>query len=360
MQMDLLSNLLKKMLKLGASDLFISCGTPPAYRVNGKLLARQDDDPLTPSKIEQMTQLIVTEEQKDAFEKNPELNIAVSVPNIGRFRVNLFRQRGELSMVIRAIPPEVPRLEDLHLPQVLKETIMLKRGLVLIVGSTGSGKSTTMAAMIDYRNENDLSHIITVEDPIEYYLKHKQCVVNQREVGVDTKSYHEALVNTMRQSPDVLVIGEIRDRKTLEHALEYADTGHLCIATFHANDTPQAFERIITLFPEERREQLLISLSTNMQAVISQRLVKTVDNNLIPAWELIRTTSRIKDLIRRNNFGELKEAIEKDVSYGMQSFDQTLYELYKEGKISEDTALENADSVNNLKLKMRLDKAAQY
>ena len=360
MQMDLLSKLLKKMLSLGASDLFISSNTPPAFRVKGKLLPRNDENPLNAGQIEQMAQLILIDEQKEQFENNPELNVAISLPNIGRFRVNLFRQRNDTSMVIRAIPPQVPKLEDLHLPEVLKEIVMLKRGLILIVGATSSGKSTTLAAMLDYRNENDLSHIITIEDPIEYYLQHKQCVVNQREIGTDTKSYNEALLNTMRQSPDVLVIGEIRDRKTLEHALEYADTGHLCLATFHANDTTQAFERIITLFPEERREQLLISLSMNMRAVLSQRLVRTVDNMQVPAWELIRSTPRIKELIRKNDFSELKASIEKDVHLGMQSFDQTLYELCKEGKISEDTALENADSVNNLRLKLRLDKAAQY
>jgi len=355
--MDLLSNLLKKMVRLGASDLFLSTNTPPAFRVNGRLLPRSDEPALQAGKTEKMAQLLMLGHQKDAFDNNPEMNLAFSVPGIGRFRVNIFRQRNDVAMVIRAIPPTVPDFGTLNIPEVLKEIVMLKRGLVLIVGPSGSGKSTTLAAMIEYRNANDLCHIVTIEDPIEYYLEHRRCIVNQREIGIDTKSYHEALVNVLRQSPDVLIIGEIRDRKTMEHALEYANTGHLCLGTFHANNTFQAFERIVNMFPEEKAEQLLISLALNMQAVLSQRLIPTVDGQRIPAWELLRTTPRVKELIRRSAFAELKDVMEKDVSYGMQTFDQTLYELYKQGHISGDAALEYAESVSNLRLQMRFDRA---
>jgi len=357
--MDLLSNLLKQMIQLGASDLFLSTNTPPAFRVNGKLLPRSDEPTLRPGKTEKMAHLLMLEHQKEAFDQNPEMNLAFTVPGIGRFRVNIFRQRNDVAMVIRAIPPSVPDFTALNIPEALKKIVMLKRGLVLIVGPSGSGKSTTLAAMIEHRNVNDLSHIITIEDPIEYYLEHKHCVVNQREIGVDTKSYPEALINVLRQSPDVLIIGEIRDRKTMEHAIEYADTGHLCLATFHANNTFQAFERILNMFPEEKSEQLLISLSLNMQAVLSQRLIPSVSGQRVPAWELLCTTPRVKELIRKSAFAELKDVMEKDVNDGMQTFDQTLYELCKQGHITEDAALEHAESVSNLRLQMRLDRAIE-
>jgi twitching motility protein PilU len=345
------------MISLGASDLFLSSHTPPAFRVNGKIQRNADDEPLSAGKTEQMARLMMVDEQWDAFHNNLEMNLAFTLPNIGRFRVNAFRQRGDIALVIRSIASRVPQIESLRLPDILKEMVMLKRGLVLVSGPAGSGKSTTLAAMIDYRNKHDLSHIITVEDPIEYYLTHKQCVVHQREIGNDTKSYHEALINAMRQSPDVLVIGEIRDRDTLEHALNYADTGHLCLATFHANNIPQALERMLHMFEEDKREQIMVGLSLNTKALFGQRLVPTLDGGRTPAYELLVNTPRIQDLIRRGDLAELRETMGKDVNSGMQTFDQSLHTLYRNGIISADTALEHAESVNNMRVQMRLEAA---
>jgi len=353
--MDLLSKLLKKMNTLGASDLFLSPRCIPTYRVNGDLLERgADETPLPAGATEKMCQLIMVDEHRRQFDEDMEMNIAFSLPAIGRFRVNIFRQRGDIAMVIRAIANQVPDFSNLHIPEVLKELIMLPRGLVLIVGPAGSGKSTTLAAMLDYRNENDLSHIITVEDPIEYFLTHKKSVIHQRELGVDTRSYKDALCNAMRQSPDVLVIGEIRDRETLEHAIEYADTGHLCIATFHAHNTQQALERIVNMYEEERRDTIMNGLSMNMQGILAQKLVMGTHGDRLPAWELLRKTPRVSDLLRKGDFHELHETIEKDVSHGMQTFDQTLYTLYENRLITPETALRYADSVGNMRLNMRL------
>jgi len=353
--MDLLSKLLKKMIRLGASDLFLSSGAPAAFRVNGKLLARTENDkPLPAGATEKMCQLILLDGHRKAFDEKLEMNVAISLPGLGRFRINIFKQRGDIALVIRAIPLQIPSFETLQIPTVLKELVMLPRGLVLIVGPAGSGKSTTLTSMLDHRNEQDLSHIITIEDPIEFFHEHKQSVIHQREIGTDTHSYKEALCNAMRQSPDVLVLGEIRDRNTLEHALEYADTGHLCLATFHAHNTVQALERIVNMFDESQREQVKLALSMNLQAVLSQKLIEKTESGLIPAWEMLRNTPRTSDLLRRGEFHELQENIEKDVSSnGMQTFDQTLYELYKAGYISAETALHYADSASNLRLQMR-------
>jgi twitching motility protein PilU len=353
--MDLLSKLLKRMVQLGASDLFLSTNTAPAFRVNGKLLPRDDEDPpLPPGATEKMCQLIMIEEHRRLFDEQLEMNMAFSLPGLGRFRVNVFKQRGDIALVIRSLAGEIPAFDKLRIPNTLKELVMLNRGLVLIVGPAGSGKSTTLASMLDHRNANDLAHIITVEDPIEYFLTHKQSVIHQREIGVDTLSYQDALTNAMRQSPDVLVIGEVRDRATLEHAIEYADTGHLCLATFHAHNTQQALERIVNMFDENRREQILLGLSMNVQAILSQKLIPDTQGGRVPAWELLRHTARTADLLRRGEFHELHEVIEKDVSTDMQTFDQSLYNLQQQGLISAETALQYADSVSNLRLQMRL------
>lgn len=297
---------------------------------------------------------IMDSEQQATFEKELEMNLALSLPKVGRFRVNIFRQRNEISIVARNIKLDIPTFEELKLPPVLLDVIMEKRGLVLFVGATGSGKSTSLAALIDHRNKNTSGHIITIEDPIEYVHPHKKSIINQREVGVDTRSFHAALKNTLRQAPDVILIGEIRDRETMEHALAFAETGHLAISTLHANNANQALDRIINFFPEERRDQLMNDLGNNLKAFVSQRLVKTVDGKRRAAVEILLGTATIQDMIRRGDFSNIKEIMEKSVNLGMKTFDQCLFELYCEGVISEDEALRNADSVNNLKLRIKL------
>lgn len=292
--------------------------------------------------------------QKVIFEKELEMNLALSLPRVGRFRVNIFRQRNEISIVARNIKLDIPTFEELKLPPVLLDVIMQKRGLVLFVGGTGSGKSTSLAALIDHRNRNTSGHIITIEDPIEYIHPHKKSIINQREVGVDTRSFHAALKNTLRQAPDVILIGEIRDRETMEHALAFAETGHLAISTLHANNANQALDRIINFFPEERHAQLMNDLGNNLKAFVSQRLVKTVDGKRHAAVEILLGTATIQDMIRRGDFSNIKEIMEKSVNLGMKTFDQCLFELYCEGIIDEEEALRNADSLNNLKLKIKL------
>jgi len=351
--MDLLSKLLKKMVSIGASDLFLSAGSPPAFRVDGELQSH-DMEPLASGATDKMAQLIMRKEHADAFDNDPEISLGYTVPGIGRFRFNLFRQQGHISMVIRAVPFNVPDFETLGIPTMLKEIVMLKRGLVLAVGPSGAGKSTTLAAMIDHRNSNTISHIITVEDPIEYVIEHKQSVVNQREVGVDTRSYHKALINALRQSPDMLMIGEVREHEIMEDVLEFSDTGHLCLATLHANNASQVFERIVHMFPQEKRELLRYSLAQNVRAVISQVLVPTIGGGRTVAVELLVATSRVKDLIRRGDFEELSDVMEKDTNMGMRTLDQSLYLLYANGRITEETALAYADSQSNIRLQMRL------
>ena len=282
------------------------------------------------------------------------MNLAISLAGVGRFRINIFKQRNEVSIVARNIKLDIPRFEDLKLPEVLLSTVMEKRGLVLFVGGTGSGKSTSLAALIDYRNRNSGGHIITIEDPVEYVHKHKKSIINQREVGVDTRSFHAALKNTLRQAPDVILIGEIRDRETMEHALAFADTGHLAISTLHANNANQALDRIINFFPEDRRPQLLNDLGNNLKAFVSQRLVKTIDGKRRAAVEVLLGTPTIRDLIKRNEFSEIKEIMEKSKNLGMQTFDQALIDLVNDGSIDEEEAVKNADSANNVRLKLKL------
>ncbi len=351
--MELLSKLLKLMVSNGASDLFLSAGSPPAFRINGELISHPVE-PLASGKIDTMAQLVMQKKHAEAFKNDPEVSLGYTVPGIGRFRFNLFRQQGNISIVIRAVPFKVPDFETLGIPSMLKDIVMLKRGLVLAVGPSGAGKSTTLAAMIDHRNSNTISHIITVEDPIEYVIEHKKSVVNQREVGVDTRSYHKALVNALRQSPDMLMIGEVREHEIMEDVLEFSDTGHLCLATLHANSASQVFERIVHMFPSEKRELLRYSLAQNIRAVISQVLVPTIDGGRTVAVELLVATPRVKDLIRRGDFEELSDVMEKDTNNGMCTRDQSLYELYANNRISEETTLAYADSESNIRLQMRL------
>jgi len=351
--MELLSKLLKIMVAKDASDLFLCTGSPPAFRINGTLQSCATD-PLATGTTEKMTQLVMRQEHAAAFKEDHEISLGHTVPGIGRFRFNVFRQRGEVSLVIRLVPLQVPGFETLGIPELLKDITMLKRGLVLVVGPSGAGKSTTLAAMINHRNINTISHIITVEDPIEYVLTAKQSVINQREIGVDTHSYHRALVNALRQSPDMLMIGEIREHEIMEDVLEFSDTGHLCLATLHANNASQVFERIVHMFPQEKRELLRYSLSQNIKAVISQVLVPTRDGGRTVAVEMLIATSRVRDLIRRGDFTELADVMEKDTNSGMCTMDQSLYLLYADGKISEETALAYAESHSNMRLQMRL------
>lgn len=351
--MDLLSKLLKEMINNRASDLFLSTGAAPIFRINGKLRP-VNIPPLASGRTEQMAQLIMHKELLANFDDNPEANIGCTIPGVGRFRFNIFKQRNEIAMVVRAVPSSVPDFETLGIPSMLRDIVMMKRGLVLVVGPSGAGKSTTLAAMIDYRNHNDISHIITVEDPIEYVIEHKKSIVNQRELGVDTNSYHNALVNALRQSPDVIMVGEIRDREMMENVLEFSDTGHLCLATLHANNAAQAFDRIVHMFPKDKHEQLCIGMSHNVKAVVSQILVPTIDNKRTVATELLTNTPRITDLIARGQFGDLHDVLEKDTNSGMCTMDQSLYHLFCHGKITEDTALAYANSVSNMRLQIRL------
>lgn len=341
------------MLNTGASDLFLSTGSAPAFRINGKLRP-VNIPPLAAGRTEQMAALVMKKDQLKEFEENPEANIGCNIPGIGRFRFNIFKQRNELAMVIRAVPSAVPGFETLGIPSALKEIVMMKRGLVLAVGPSGAGKSTTLAAMIDYRNNNDISHIVTIEDPIEYVIEHKRSIVNQRELGIDTNSYHNALKNALRQSPDVIMVGEIRDREMIENVLEFSDTGHLCLATLHANNAPQAFDRIVHMFPKDKHEQLCVGMSHNVKAVVSQILVPTRDGNRTVATELLILTPRVADLIAKGQFGDLHDVLEKDTASGMFTMDQSLYHLYCNGKITEETALAYANSVSNMKLQIRL------
>ncbi|MDH4275454.1 MAG: PilT/PilU family type 4a pilus ATPase [Gammaproteobacteria bacterium] len=353
MSTPLFDTLLRLMVDADASDLFLSAGRTPAMRIKGRV--RSFAEPLlTPELLHQISNLVLNDAQRAHFERDLEANVAYVLPQEGRFRVNLFRQRREIGMVVRAVPRTILDLDALGLPPILKEVAMLKRGLVLLIGPAGTGKSTTMASMVNYRNIHDAAHIVTIEDPIEYEIPHHQSIINQREVSIDTHSYQEALENVLRQSPDVLVLGEIRSREVLEQALLFADTGHLCLATMHANNATQLFERIINFFPAERRDQILLGLSLNMRAVLSQRLIPTFSDNLVAATELLLQTPRVADLIRKGEFGELMDAIERGSTVGMQTLDQSLYNLLDNNLISPQTALEYAESFRNMRLRMRL------
>ena len=352
-----LNPLLKILSAQDGSDLYLSTGAPPCAKFNG-VLKPLAAEPLKSGEIAAIADSIMDSAQRIEFERELEMNLAISLAGIGRFRINIFKQRNEVSIVARNIKMEIPKFEDLNLPEVLLKTVMEKRGLVLFVGGTGSGKSTSLAALIDYRNRNSGGHIITIEDPVEYVHRHKKSIINQREVGVDTRSFPAALKNTLRQAPDVILIGEIRDRETMEHALAFADTGHLAISTLHANNANQALDRIINFFPEERRPQLLNDLGNNLKAFVSQRLVKTLDGKRRAAVEVLLGTPTIRDLIKRSEFGEIKEIMEKSKNLGMQTFDQALIDLVNQGVIDEEEAVKNADSANNVRLKLKLYREA--
>lgn len=345
--------LLQILASRHGSDLYLSTGAPPSAKFDGVLKALTGQ-PFKPGEVAAIAASIMDAEQRLEFDRDLEMNLALSLPGVGRFRLNIFKQRNDVSIVARNIKLDIPRFEDLNLPAVLLETVMLKQGLMLFVGSTGSGKSTSLAALIDYRNRHSSGHIITIEDPVEFIHRHKKSIVNQREVGVDTRSFHAALKNTLRQAPDVVLIGEIRDRETMEHALAFADTGHLVISTLHAHNANQALDRVINFFPEERRGQLLNDLGNNLKAFVSQRLVRTRDGQRRAAVEVMLGTPTIGDLIRRNEFGELKGIMEKSSEVGMQTFDGALFALFAEGAIDEAEALKHADSVNNLRLRLKM------
>jgi len=344
---------LKLLAMKDGSDLYLAVGAQPSAKFQGTLKAI-DTKTLTSSDVKEIAYSVMDEGQIADFEHKPEMNLAISESGVGRFRVNIFKQRNNLSMVIRNIVTDIPKFDDLRLPPVLKKLVMAKNGLILFVGGTGSGKSTSLASLIDHRNTNSAGHIITIEDPIEYVHNHKKSIINQREVGVDTDSYEDALKNTLRQAPDVILIGEIRDAETMEHALAFAETGHLAISTLHANNANQAIDRIINFFPEERHKQLLNDLSLNIQGFISQRLIPTVDGKRCAAVEVLLGTPIVRDVIKRGGVSELKEIMEKSVNLGMQTFDHALLELFREGRISEDETIRNADSANNIRLKINL------
>ena len=344
---------LKIMVDKDGSDLYLSTGAPISAKIHGKLMPLSKDS-LPSGMVKKIAFSLMDEDQKEDFEHKPEANLAISEPGIGRFRVNIFKQRGELAMVIRTIKTDIPNFADLGLPEILSKLIMQKRGLILFVGGTGSGKSTSLASLIDFRNQNSSGHIITIEDPVEFVHHHKKSIVNQREVGVDTLSYEDALVNTLRQAPDVILIGEIRTRETMEHALEFAETGHLCLSTLHANNANQAIDRIVNFFPEERHKQLHMDMSLNLQAIISQRLIPTIDGKRAAAIEVLINSPRIADLIKKGDVEGIKEVMSKSENLGMQTFDSALLKLFTQGLISEEEALKNADSRNNLRLKINI------
>jgi len=348
-----ISQYLKLMVEKNASDLFFSVGAPVNIKIDG-VTRPINMQPLVTGTSKEMAYSLMNESQIRQFEATLEMNLAISVQAIARFRVNIYRQRGEVAMVVRLIKGKIPSIESLQLPPHLKNMIMVKRGLILIVAASSSGKSTTLAAMIDYRNENQTGHILCIEDPIEFLHLHKKSMVDQREVGIDTESYEAALKNAMREAPDVIMIGEIRDRQTMQHAISYAETGHLCLSTLHSNNANQAIDRIVNFFPEEARPQLLLDLSLNLKAVISQRLITGVDGKLVPAIEILLKTPYIAELIHKGNMDEIKAAMAKNTDLGMCTFDQSLFDLYKSGKITLDEALRNADSRNDLALRIRL------
>ncbi|MGA8516357.1 MAG: PilT/PilU family type 4a pilus ATPase [Burkholderiaceae bacterium] len=350
-----INDLLKLMISRSGSDLFITGDFPPAIKVDGKV-TKVSPQPLTGAHTMALARSIMNDKQAAEFERTKECNFAVAPPGVGRFRVNAFIQQGKVGMVMRTIPATLPTIDALGLPPVLKDVTMTKRGLVILVGATGSGKSTSLAAMVDHRNENSFGHIITIEDPVEFVHPHKNCVVTQREVGLDTDSWEAALKNTLRQAPDVILMGEIRDRETMEHAVAFAETGHLCMATLHANSANQALDRIINFFPEERRTQLLMDLSLNLRAMVSQRLVPNQDGKgRFAAVEIMLNTPLISDLIFKGDVGEIKEIMKKSRNLGMQTFDQALFDGFENNKITFEDALRNADSVNDLRLQIKLN-----
>jgi twitching motility protein PilU len=351
----LMQGLLKKMVEKGGSDLFITAGFPPAIKVDGEI-HRATDKVLAPDESAVIVRTIMNDKQAREFDATKECNFAISPQGVGRFRVSAFIQQGAVGAVLRQIITKIPTIDELDLPEGLKDVVMTKRGLVIVVGATGSGKSTTLAAMVGHRNANSRGHIMTIEDPVEYVHPHDQCVVTQREVGVDTESWGAALKNTLRQAPDVIMIGEIRDRETMEFGIQFAETGHLCLATLHANSANQALDRIINFFPEEKRNQLLMDMSLNVQALISQRLIpRDGQEGRVAAMEIMLKSPLISDLIFKGEVVQIKEVMAKSNRLGMKTFDQALYDLYEEGKIGYDDAMRNADSKNELRLRIKLE-----
>jgi twitching motility protein PilU len=351
----LTQNLLRKMVERDGSDLFLTAAFPPAIKVDGAV-HKATDTPLSPEQAAMMVRSIMNDKQIKEFDATKECNFAIAPQGIGRFRVSAFIQQGMVGAVLRTITTEIPTLQDLELPPILKDIVMNKRGLCIVVGGTGSGKSTTLAAMIGHRNENSRGHIISIEDPVEYVHPHKGCVITQREVGVDTETWHAALKNTLRQAPDVILIGEIRDKETMEYGIQFAETGHLCLATLHANSANQAMDRIINFFPDERRQQLLMDLSLNTKAFIAQRLIPREGGiGRIAAMEIMLNTPLVQDLIFKGEVGQIKEIMAKSTRLGMQTFDQALFYLYEEGTVSYEEAMRNADSKNELRLRIKLE-----
>ena len=348
-----IQEMFKKMVEIEASDLYLTVARPPLYRVDGSIQVIGEKN-FTSDDLRAIADAMMTEKQRREFAQTLEMNLAQSLPGVARFRVNILVQRGSCGLVIRQIKDDVMGLDEIGLPSILKDITMTKRGLVLVVGATGSGKSTTLAAMIDYRNSNEAGHIITIEDPIEYVHRHKQSIVTQREVGTDTHSFQAALKNTLRQAPDVILIGEIRDTDTMEAAITFAETGHLCLGTLHSNNANQAIERITNFFPPERHGQIYMQMSLNLRSIVSQRLIPTVDGKRVAAMEILMDTPRIKAHIKRREVDSLKEAMEQGTQEGSQTFDQALFALYRDGKITLEQALVNADSTNNLRLKIKL------
>lgn len=342
------------LAKRDGSDLYLTTGAPPCAKFEGKLTPLSKE-PYKPGEIEAIARSLMDEQQQAAFEDELEMNLAYSIPKVARYRINIFKQRNQYSLVARNIKAEIPKMEDLGLPSTLKDVIMEKRGLVLFVGATGSGKSTSLAALIDHRNRNSGGHIITIEDPIEFVHNHRKSLINQREVGVDTRNFHNALKNALRQAPDVILIGEIRDQETMEQCLTYAETGHLAISTLHANNANQAIDRIINFFPQARHKQIFHDLALNLKAIISQRLIPTIDGKRCAAIEILLGTSTIQELIMKGEIKEIKEVMAKaSDTTGMQTFDDSLFKLFNDGKITQDQALMNSDSANDMRLRMNL------
>jgi twitching motility protein PilU len=350
-----INDLLRLMVSRGGSDLFLTADFPPAIKVDGKV-TKISPQPLTGQHTLALARSVMNDKQAAEFERTKECNFAVSPQGIGRFRVNAFVQQGNIGLVLRTIPQVLPTIDSMNLPQILKDVAMTKRGLVIFVGATGSGKSTSLAAMVDFRNENSYGHIITIEDPVEFVHPHKNCIITQREVGLDTDGWEAALKNTLRQAPDVILMGEIRDRETMEHAVAFAETGHLCLATLHANSANQALDRIINFFPEERREQLLLDLSLNLKGLISQRLLPRQEGKgRVAAVEVLLNTPLIKELIEKGEVSEIKEIMKRSRELGMQTFDQALFDLYEAHLVTYEDSLRNADSVNDLRLQIKLN-----
>ncbi len=350
-----LHDLLKLMLTRNGSDLFLTADFPPAFKIDGRVQP-VSGTPLAPQHTVELARAVMNDKQAAEFEAHKEVNFAISPGGIGRFRVNAFMQQNRVGIVLRTINTEIPTFEQLQLPSLLKELALTKRGLTIVVGATGSGKSNTLAALIGHRNEMSHGHIVTIEDPVEFVHPHRNCIVTHREVGVDTESWEIALKNTLRQAPDVIMIGEIRDRETMEHAVAFAETGHLCLATLHSNSANQALDRIINFFPEERRAQLLMDLSLNLKSIISQRLIPSLTGKgRVPAVEIMLNSPLVADLIYKGDVGGIKEIMKKSRELGMQTFDQALFDLFEQGRISYDDALRNADSVNDLRLNIKLN-----